>query len=303
MYDIVVIGAGPAGMTAALYAARSGHSVVVLEYNSFGGQIALSPSVENYPSIAQMSGMEFSTNLMNQVMELGVPFEFEKAVKISGEKIKTVETESGNSFECKAVIVATGATHRHLGVEREEVMIGKGVSYCAVCDGAFFKEKDVAIVGGGDTALQDALYLAKICSKVYLIHRRDEFRGVKALSEKVRATENIELVLNSNVSEILGEKAITGIKVKNKIDDAEREITISGLFVAVGQVPQTEVFPEEVLDKGGYFAVHENTISSVKGVFVAGDCRSKSVRQLTTAVGDGSTAATHAAEYITENFE
>lgn len=299
MTDIIIIGAGPAGMTAALYAARSGYTVSVLEGLSFGGQIALSPSVENFPSIKEISGVEFTTNLMMQITDLGVAFEFEKAISIEDGKIKKITTESGKIFECKAVIVATGATHRHLGLENEEKLIGKGVSYCAVCDGAFFKDKDVAVVGGGDTALQDALYLAKICKNVYLIHRRDEFRGGKSLVQNVKKTQNITICLNSNVSEIHFDDILTAITVK-KNDGSEKKLGISGLFIAVGQIPQVEVFSKQSLDESGYFDVNEDTISCCDGIFIAGDCRKKEVRQLTTAVADGSIAATAASNYLSQ---
>ncbi len=299
MTDIIIIGAGPAGMTAALYAARSGYTVSVLEGLSFGGQIALSPSVENFPSIKEISGVEFTTNLMMQITDLGVAFEFEKAISIEDGKIKKITTESGKIFECKAVIVATGATHRHLGLENEEKLIGKGVSYCAVCDGAFFKDKDVAVVGGGDTALQDALYLAKICKNVYLIHRRDEFRGGKSLVQNVKKTQNITICLNSNVSEIHFDDILTAITVK-KNDGSEKKLDISGLFIAVGQIPQVEVFSKQSLDESGYFDVNEDTISCCDGIFIAGDCRKKEVRQLTTAVADGSIAATAASNYLSQ---
>lgn len=298
MYDIIVVGAGPAGMTAALYALRAGKSVLIFEKESFGGQISYSPCIENFPAIAKISGNEFSANLFDQITALGASVEVGTVVSISNGTTKTVTTDDGNTFEGKSVIIATGVKHRTIGLENEDGLIGKGISYCAVCDGAFFRGMDVAVVGGGDTALQDALHLSAICSKVYIIHRRNEFRGEIALIKKVEQTKNIELVLDSTVSEILSDTKLTGIKVKDKSENI-REITISGLFVAIGQIPQNEYFKDlETLDKHGYFATDESTISKSLGIFIAGDCRNKTVRQLTTAVSDGAVAGVKASEYI-----
>lgn len=303
MYDIIIIGAGPAGMTAALYALRAGKKVVILESESFGGQIAYSPNVENYPSIMSISGNEFSSNLLDQIIALGVDIEFEKAIEIKDGEIKSIRTESEKTFEGKAVIIATGVKHRHLGIENEEKLIGNGISYCAVCDGAFFKGHEVAVVGGGDTALQDALYLANSTPKVYLIHRRNEFRAENKLVEKVKQKQNIELILDSTVTKLIGDKKLNAIKITNKIDLSENEIAVRGLFVAVGQIPQNEYFKGfEKLDESGYFGTDENTVSKTKGIFVAGDCRKKQVRQLTTAVSDGAVASIAASKYIDENF-
>lgn len=302
MHDIVIIGAGPAGMTAALYALRAGKTVLLLEGESFGGQISYSPKVENYPSIEKISGSEFSSNLLDQIVGLGADIEFGKAVEIKDGEIKTVCTEGGESFQGKAVIIATGLKHRSLGVDKEGELVGKGISYCAVCDGAFFKGLDVAVVGGGDAALQEALYLANTSRKVYLIHRRDEFRAENRLVEKVRQTENIELVLDSVVAELVAEQSLETVKVENAKEASEREIAVSGLFVAVGQISQNEYFKDlETLDESGYFDTDETTISKTKGIFVAGDCRRKQVRQLTTAVSDGAVAAVAASKYIDEN--
>ncbi len=299
MFDIVIIGAGPAGMTAALYALRAGKTTVVLECNSFGGQIAYSPCVENYPSVKKISGNEFSTNLLEQITSLGAEIEFEKAISVDGEEIKTVTTESGKTFEARAVIIATGVSHRPLGISNEASFIGKGISYCAVCDGAFFKGKVVAVAGGGDTALQDAMYLSKICKKVYLVHRRQEFRAENALVTKVKNEEDIELVLDSTVTSIVGGNFLEKIIVTNKNDNKEREIEASGLFIAIGQIPHNDNFKNiETLDDGGYFTTDEATITKTNGIFVAGDCRNKSVKQLTTAVSDGSVAGTKACHYI-----
>ncbi|MBQ3182094.1 MAG: FAD-dependent oxidoreductase [Clostridia bacterium] len=303
MYDIVIIGAGPAGMTAALYGLRAGKSAVLLECNSFGGQIVYSPRVENFPSLMQISGNELAANMLDQVTALGADVEFAKATSIEDHgSYKKVLCEDGEVFEGKTVIIATGVKHRELGVEGEEALVGSGISYCAVCDGAFFKGKDVAVVGGGDTALQDAIYLSAYCSKVYLIHRRDAFRGEAKLVEKIKAIDNVELVLDSTVSALNTEGGtLNSVTAKNKNTGEERNIPVAGLFVAIGQIPENkpfEAFAE--LDEYGYFASGENSLTKTPGVFVAGDCRAKEVRQLTTAVGDGAVAGLAACKYIDE---
>lgn len=303
MHDIIIIGAGPAGMTAALYALRAGKTVVLLEAESFGGQISYSPNVENYPSVMSISGNEFSSNLLDQIIALGADIEFEKAIEIVDDEIKTVITESQKSFKGKAVIIATGVKHRHLSLENEDKLVGKGISYCAVCDGTFFKGLDVAVVGGGDTALQDAIYLSNSCKKVYLIHRRIEFRAENKLVQKVNQINNIEFILDSTVNELIGDEKLQSIKVLNKLNNLETEIKISGLFIAIGQIPQNQYFKNlEKLDESGYFNTDENTISNTRGIFIAGDCRKKQVRQLTTAISDGTVASIAASKYIDENF-
>lgn len=298
MYDVIVVGAGPAGMTTALYVLRAGKNVLIFEKENFGGQISYSPCVENFPSIEKISGNEFASNLLDQITNLGADIEFGKVINIQNGEIKTVTTEDGSSFEAKAVIIATGVKHRTLGLPNEESLIGKGISYCAVCDGAFFKGMNVAVVGGGDTALQDALYLSSISSKVYIIHRRNEFRGESVLVNKVKQAENIELLLESTVTKIIADEKLKAIEVTYKAGNT-KEIAVSGLFVAIGQVPQNDYFKDlESLDECGYFTTNESTISKSKGIFIAGDCRSKRIRQLTTAVSDGAIAGIKATEYI-----
>ena len=216
MYDIIVIGAGPAGLSAAIYARRSGKTVLVLEESTYGGQIVNTPDVENYPGIAHVSGFDFATNLYNQAKDFGAEFKFEKAIGVEDGEVKKVKTSNGE-YESKAVIIATGAKNRKLGLDNEESLIGKGVSYCATCDGMFFRDKNVAVNGGGNTALEDADFLSNYCKKVYVIHRRDEFRGDEKDVEKLRGKENVEFVLDSTVSEILpSEDHVSGVKVKNK---------------------------------------------------------------------------------------
>ncbi len=297
MYDIIIVGAGPAGLTAALYALRSGKSVLVLEAETFGGQITMSPLVENYPGKNAMSGIEFSDTLMDQVTELGGEIELERVLEIKDGDTKTVVTEYGE-YQAKSVIIAVGAKHRALGIENEENLIGHGISYCAVCDGAFYADKEVAVCGGGSSALVDALYLSGICKKVYLIHRRDAFRAEESLVKKVEAKENIELVLDAVVEKLIGDNALETIGVRKKNGET-LEFSVPGLFVMIGMEPQNEPFKSVAeLDESGYFDATETCRTKTDGIFIAGDCRKKSVRQLTTATADGTVAAVAACEYI-----
>lgn len=300
MHDIIIVGAGPAGLTAAIYALRAGKSVLLLEREVFGGQITYSPSVENYPGFRHISGNEFADAALDQVFALGADTEMENviSVKKDGDKI-SVLCDDGKVFDGRALIIASGSRHRHLGLEREDELTGRGVSYCAVCDGAFFKGKPVAVAGGGDSALQDALYLSERSSKVYVVHRRDEFRAEARLVDKLKSRDNIELVLSANVKELIGEGKLSGIKVVSAKDGSERTIEVDGLFIAVGQMPQNEPFGELIsLDASGYASSGEDCATKSAGVFVAGDCRKKDVRQLTTAVGDGAVAALAACRYL-----
>ena len=312
MIDVLIIGAGPAGLSAAIYVQRAGKHAVCLEALTVGGQIVNTPEVENYPGIKKTSGFDFSMGLYEQATELGAEVEYEKAVSI--EKVLSddaketdgkssgffkVATESGAEFEARTVIIATGAKNRHLGIDKEEELIGNGVSYCATCDGAFFKKKDVAVAGGGNTALEDALFLTNFCNKVYIIHRRDEFRGEPGLLESVKEKANIELVLNSTVEELVGDAALETVVVKNKITGELRDINVQGLFVAIGQEPDNGAFASEVkLDDKGYVVADESCLTDTPGIFVAGDCRTKQVRQLTTAASDGAIAALAACAYL-----
>lgn len=292
MTDIVIVGAGTAGMTAAIYAVRAGKTVQVLDAKGYGGQIVNTPDIENYPGIAHISGADFSYGLYQQAADLGAKFRVERVVSIEDRGETKVVHTAKREYECKAVILATGAKNRPLGIEREEELTGRGVSYCATCDGAFFKGMDVAVNGGGNTALEDAAYLANYCSHVYLIHRRDEFRGDAKDVEALRAKENVEFVLNSTVKELVGDERLQGIRVENKLTGEIRNIPVAGLFVAVGQMPENDAFKELVeLDPAGYIAGGEDCLTKTPGIYVAGDCRTKSVRQLTTAAADGATAA------------
>lgn len=299
MYDIVIVGGGPAGMTAAIYGLRAGKKVMLIEGTTFGGQITLSPHVENYPGIAGMSGNEFAAAMTEQITALGVEMEYTKVTGIRDNRTsKTVITEDGE-IEGKTVILATGVSHRKLGIKREEELIGQGVSYCAVCDGAFFKGMDVAVVGGGSTALQDAGFLSEYCKSVAIIHRRDEFRGETALVEKLKEKPNVTFVLDSVVTELKGDDVLKGVIVKNKKTEQEVELKLDGLFVAIGQRPKNEIFEDIVkLNEYGYILSSEDCMTSAPGIFAAGDCRTKEVRQLTTATADGSVAALAACQFI-----
>ena len=304
MYDIIIIGAGPAGLSAAIYARRSGKSVLVLEEKSYGGQIVNTPNIENYPGIAHISGFEFATNLYNQAKDFGAEFKFEKAIGVEDNGNSKVVKTSKDEHEAKAVIIATGAKNRKLGFDNEDSLVGKGVSYCATCDGMFFKDKAVAVNGGGNTAVEDAMFLSNYCSKVYIIHRRDEFRADDKDVERLKEKENVELVLDSTVSEILsktdesGNEHVSGVKVRNKNTDEERVLDVEGLFIAIGQVPDNESFKDVVELENGYVKALEDCKTNTPGIYVAGDCRTKTVRQLATAASDGAIAAIAASQYI-----
>ena len=301
--DIVVIGAGIAGMTAAVYAVRAGKRVIVLECEAFGGQISSSPRVENYPGIAGISGADLSDALYKQASDLGVEFAFAQAQSIAPQADGgfVVESDAG-PYACRSVILASGAHHRGLGLPREKELTGHGVAYCAVCDGAFYRDGKTAVVGGGSAALQSAEYLCGVCKEVVLIHRRDEFRGEAALAKRVCANPNLTLMLDSNVVEYLGEDKLTGIVVENKKTGARTQVPVDGVFLCVGQAPGNGPFaPPVELDEAGYVKAGEDCRTNVPGLFAAGDCRAKSVRQLTTAAADGTVAALAACTWVDEH--
>ena len=297
-YDILIIGGGPAGLTAATYARRAGKSVLVIEKNAFGGQITWSPRVENFPGFVSVTGAELGDKLLEQAMEQGAEVELDEVVSVRNEGgVKTVVCESGAEFQGRALIIAVGARPRMLGVEREEELVGSGVCYCAVCDGAFFANQDVAVCGGGNAALQDALLLSETCSHVTLIHRRDSFRGEQRLVDALREKENVELVMNARVTGLLGDSELTGLVFGQ--GGQTRTLPVTGLFVAVGHQPDNGIFSALMdLDGAGYAAAGEDCGTRSAGVFVAGDCRAKSVRQLTTAVADGAVAALGACRFL-----
>ena len=299
MYDIIIIGGGTAGLSAAIYGARAGKEVLVLEQKNYGGQIINSPEIENYPGIKRISGFEFATGLYEQAIGLGACYEREKVVKIEDKNtVKLVVTEK-KEYEARAVILATGAKNRPLGLERENRLIGAGLSYCATCDGAFFRGREVAVVGGGNTALEDALFLSGYCKKVWLIHRRDTFRGEGIKLQMLQEKENVELILNTVVKELRGDTKLEGIVLENTATGEVSEKEVSGLFAAIGQMPDNGAFADLVtLDEMGYIRASEDCRTKTPGIFTAGDCRTKTVRQLTTAAADGAVAGLAACEYI-----
>lgn len=299
MYDIGIIGGGTAGMTAAIYGQRAGKKTIIIEGGVFGGQITSSPNVENYPGIASVSGSEFSMNLLDQAVKLGAETAKDQVTGIREEDgVKIIET-AGKEYPCRSVILATGVTHRHLGIPNEERLTGAGVSYCATCDGMFFRGRDVAVIGGGSTALQDAEFLSNYCRKVYLIHRRDEFRGEDSIVKRLQGKENVEFILSATVKEIIGDQAVERLIVNSKKSGKEFKLDVSGVFIAVGQIPKNEIFADVVkLDADGFILAAEDCITSRPGIFAAGDCRTKEVRQLTTAAADGAVAALAACKYI-----
>ena len=298
MYDIIVVGGGPAGLTAAIYARRAGKAVLVLEKDALGGQITWSPKVENYPAIPSISGLDLGNLIAEQAMEQGAEVEIEEVGSIEDcGDYKRVQCAFGSSFEGRAVILATGARPRMLGLDREEDLVGSGVGYCAVCDGAFFRGQPVAVNGGGNSALQDALLLSETCSRVYLIHRRDRFRGEEKLVEALKARDNVEFVLNASVTKLLGEDELNGIVVDQ--NGTARTLEVSGLFVSIGHEPCNGAFKNLLtLDAAGYVSAGEDCRTETEGVFVAGDCRSKKIRQVTTAAADGAVAALAACAWL-----
>ncbi|MBQ6466202.1 MAG: FAD-dependent oxidoreductase [Oscillospiraceae bacterium] len=298
MYDIIIIGGGPAGLTAAVYARRAGKRVLILEKAALGGQITWSPKVENFPSVVSISGTDLGDRMAEQAMAQGAEVEIEEVTGIEDcGDFRRVSCEFGASYEGRAVILATGAKPRMLGVEREEELVGSGVGYCAVCDGAYFKGLPVAVSGGGNSALQDAMLLSETSSRVYLIHRRDSFRGEEALVRALREKDNVEFVLNAAITRLIGEDELTGIVVRQ--NGEERELKVDGLFVAIGHEPDNGAFAEHLaLDERGYAAANESCVTRTPWLFVAGDCRAKKVRQLTTAVADGAVAALAACSWL-----
>lgn len=290
MYDTIIIGAGPAGLTSALYLLRANKKILVLESKNYGGQIINANKIKNYPGIEEITGFDFATNLYNQVKKLGCEIKYETVEKI--DENKNVYTNN-NTYTAKTIIIATGSTNRKLNLPNEREFIGKGISYCATCDGAFFKGKKVAVNGGGNTAIEDALYLSDIVDKVYLIHRREEFRAQSKLLEELKLKKNVEIITNSTITNILGETKLEEITIKKETQ--EEKIKIDGLFIAIGQEPKNEIFSNVVeLNQYGYIETIDDVHTKTPGIYVAGDTRVKELRQLTTAVSDGSIAATMA---------
>lgn len=301
MYDIIVAGGGPAGLTAAIYALRAGKTVLVIEKNSFGGQIAFSPKVENIPGTRSISGAEYADKLTDHAMDLGAEVELEKVTSVEKKgEVFTVSTEEGGSYESKAVILAVGVKHRTLGLPGEEELIGSGISFCAVCDGAFYTGQEVAMIGGGNSALQEALLLSEVCKKVTIVQNLAFLTGEQKLAEALAEKDNVQILYSTVVSQYLTENgALTGLRLHNDATGGESELRVDGVFLAVGLQPENDAFAHLVkLNDWGYFDSGENCTTQTPGLFVAGDCRSKAIRQVVTAAGDGAVAAMAACRYL-----
>ena len=304
IYDMIVIGGGPAGYTAALYAARAGLSTLVLEKLTAGGQMALTERIDNYPGFAEgIDGFTLGERMQQGAERFGAVTEYAEvyAARLS-ERVKTLETDAG-VFRGRTVVIAAGASPRTLGLPDEDALVGRGVHYCAACDGAFYQGKTVAVVGGGNSAAADALTLSRIAQKVYLIHRRDSLRATKVYHKPLMAAPNVELCWNSTVSALLHDSRLTGLRLKDVNTDAEHDLACDGVFISVGRVPATELFRRELaLDKSGYIITDESTRTNLPGVFAVGDVRTKALRQVVTAVSDGAVAVHYAEEYLAENW-
>jgi len=302
MYDIIIIGAGPAGLTAAVYARRANKSVLLLDKGAFGGQITFSPKVENYPGFESISGSQLADYMVEQALSQGAEVEVEAAVgiELSPDGItKTVITEDGNRYDAYAVIIATGARHRHLGLPNEEKFIGEGISFCAVCDGAFYKDKTVALIGGGNSALQEAILLSETCKKVIVVQNLDFLTGEKQLQDIIAGRENIEVITGHIVAEIPDGDALHAVVIESVATKERQTLTVDGMFVAIGLVPENTPFKSHIdLDQWGYADAGEDCLTRTPGVYVAGDCRRKGVRQVTTATADGAVSAVAACRYI-----
>ena len=299
MYDLIVVGAGPAGLTAAIYARRADKNVLVLDKGLFGGQMTFSPKIENYPGFEQISGNELAEKLVSQAINLGAEIDMceVKGVRKEG-SIFCVECEEGD-FMSRTVILATGSKHRLLGIDKEEKFIGDGISFCAVCDGAFYAGKTVAVIGGGNSALQEAIMLSDGCEKVYVVQNLDYLTGEEKLAEILRKRSNVDIICGFTVDEILGADSFGGIIIKNASGGERMRLDLDGMFVAIGQVPENEQYRNLVeLSDRGYIVADESCTTATEGLFVAGDCRTKGIRQIATACGDGATAALAACRYL-----
>ena len=298
IYDIIIIGGGPSGMSAALYALRGGKSVLILEKENFGGQIANSPRVENIPSIKEISGVEYAGNLFDQISDLGVEFELEEVNKITKDKdIFTIETNYETHY-AKAVILATGVKHRHIGIDREEELSGKGISYCAVCDGAFYKGKDVVVIGDANTALQYAILLSNYCNKVTICTLFDKFFADNILVERIKTKDNVTYFHNLSLKAFLGKEELNGLIFSNTKTNEEVTFSCQGAFIAIGQIPDNDKYSNLVDLNKGFIKVNQNMETKTPGLFASGDCTDKAVRQVVTACNDGAIAATMALRYL-----
>ena len=303
MYDIIIVGSGPAGLAAAIYAKRAGLKTLVMEKEMLsGGQIINTMDVDNYPGLPGISGFELGDKFRKHAEAMGAEFETAefRGIEHENEETKVVVTDK-DSYDCRAIVLAMGASYRMLGVPGEQELRGMGVSYCATCDGAFFRGKTVAVVGGGDVALEDALFLARGCEKVYLIHRREAFRGARILQQKVIETDNIEILFHTQVEEICGDGVVEMLQIINNKENKKSSLTVDGIFIAVGLTPNTDVLKGLVeTDENGYLIAGESGITSVRGIFAAGDIRKKPLRQVVTAIADGANAIHSVESYLVQ---
>lgn len=299
MYDIVIVGAGPAGLTAAIYALREEKKVVILEKETIGGKITSSSKVENYPGFKSISGMDFANNLYEQVIDLGGEINIEEVLSIENGKVKKVITDE-NTYETKSIIIASGSKYKTLNLDNEEELIGNGISFCTVCDGSFYKNKNVCVVGGANSALNSVLYLSKLCNKVYLVVRGPKLKGDKKVIDNVLSLSNVEVLYNTTVNKyILDNDELVGVEVKS--NECEKRFDVEGVFLAIGQSPEINYLNDLIkVDENNYVLASEDCITNIDGIFVAGDVRKKEVRQLTTAVSDGTNAAINAINYLKE---
>lgn len=303
VHDLLIVGSGPAGLTAAIYASRAKLDTVLIDKGMPGGQVLNTYEVDNYPGIPDTTGPELAMKIQEHAMKFGMNSVFAEVEDIDlNDKVKKIETTNGTYYG-KAVIFSTGAQWRELGVKGEQEFKGRGVSYCATCDGAFFRDKTVAVVGGGDVAVEDAIYLARFCKKVYLIHRRDEFRAVKVLQDRVMETEKVEIIWDTVVDEIQGTDVVTGAQIRNKKTGEESHLDVDGVFIAVGTIPNSQLLKGKVdTDEGGYIITDEACETSVSGVYAVGDVRKKLLRQVITAAADGATAVYASEMHLITNF-
>lgn len=300
MYDIIIVGAGPAGLTAAIYARRADKSVLVLERGTFGGQMTFSPKIENYPGFCQISGNELAEKLVEQTLNLGAEIDMQEVIGIKKSESGIFTVSCGAiDYMSRTVILATGSKHRLLGIDREELFIGDGISFCAVCDGAFYANKTVAVIGGGNSALQEAIMLSDGCENVYVVQNLDFLTGEEKLAAILRERENVEFIFGHTVEEILGSDTFGGIVISDTRSGEKTRLDLDGMFVAIGQVPENEQYRNLVsLSNKGYIISDENCLTGTEGLFVAGDCRTKNIRQISTACGDGATAALAACRFL-----
>jgi thioredoxin reductase (NADPH) len=298
MYDVIIVGAGPAGITASIYCARANLKTIVFEKENIGGQISSSPLVRNFPGFKSISGVELANNFYEQAIDLGVEIEIEEVLDIKPGKVNKVITDSGE-YESKAVIVATGAKYRLLGLPNEEELIGKGISFCTSCDGAFYKGKDVAVIGGANSAVTNAIYMSNLANKVYLIYRKDKLKCEKILIDNIESKDNVEIIYNANIKEIIGEDELEKIVID--VNGEKREIPLGGMFISIGMDAQTNLVKELLPLSEQNYILSDDCSTIQNGIFVAGDCRHKTVRQLTTAVSDGAVAANFAIKYLENN--